>query len=201
MNPASNQSEHARRPRSTHGSSRVRLARRVVDFVDFVDFVEGFWAAAGKVIAGSVLYLVGSVVCGYGFFFVLIAAGEAASEAAGFGLGFDRGLGVDLGVGFVGFCGVIKLADVVIRYARNRCDREYSVDQRGSARPVLRVAAGLLRGEARAEWLEESEVWLLDLREAGEPWYRLLAEQLSLLTRLPWLVMIHWLSARRAVDR
>jgi hypothetical protein len=118
----------------------------------------------------------------------------------------ETGVGVGVSVvvgGGVGGAGpdFASWLAATIRDARNRSDRGRSADQRGSARLVLRLAAGLLRGEVRAEWLEESEKWLLDLRKAGEPWYRLLAEQLSLLTRLPWLVMIYWLSARRAVDR
>jgi hypothetical protein len=150
MNPASNQPEHARRRRPTHGSSRV----------DAVAVVVGVGVVAGVVAAVVGVGVVGGV----------------------------------LGV-------LVVVLNVAVIRVRNRSGRGRSADQRGSARPVLRIASGLLRDEARAEWLEESEVWLLDLREAGEPWYRLLAEQLSILTRLPWLVMIHWLSARRAVDR
>jgi hypothetical protein len=184
MNPASNQPEHARRRRPPHGPSRAGLAGSILRHA--FDFVGGAVVGVFRVVVGVFRVVVSGV------FFVVYVGG-----IAGIGVLVGSGrVGVVVGVG-VGVAYFVT----VIRNARNWFDRVRSADQRGGARLVLRLAAGLLCGEARAEWLEESEVWLLDLHEAGEPWYRLLAEQLSILTRLPWLVMIHWLNARRAVDR
>ena len=54
----------------------------------------------------------------------------------------------------------------------------------------------------RDEYVDEWQAWMCDLREAGEPWYRRLAELLSIVViAAPRLAVTLRLGLRRAVDR
>lgn len=65
----------------------------------------------------------------------------------------------------------------------------------------LRCASRLLPATQRDEFIEESRAWLLDLRDAGEPWYRLFGERVSILARVPWLALIYRVARPRRAGR
>jgi hypothetical protein len=73
--------------------------------------------------------------------------------------------------------------------------------RRGSAAAVVKAAGRLLPAAARDGHVEEWQAWLHDLRESGEPWYRRLAELLSIaVVAIPRLAIILRLRRRQAVD-
>lgn len=72
---------------------------------------------------------------------------------------------------------------------------------RSTGGSALEWAGRLLPDAMAEEYIEEWRAWLADLHEAGEPWYRRLAELLVIvLVAAPRLAIICRLGPRRTVD-
>jgi hypothetical protein len=79
--------------------------------------------------------------------------------------------------------------------------RAFASDWGRDGEAGLRCASRLLPTTQRDEFVEESRAWLLDLRDAGQPWYRLFGEWASILVRVPWLALIYRASRPRRAGR
>jgi hypothetical protein len=72
---------------------------------------------------------------------------------------------------------------------------------RSTGGSALEWAGQLLPDVIREDYIEEWQAWLSDLQQAGEPWYRRLAELLVIvLVAAPRLAIICRLGPRRTVD-
>jgi hypothetical protein len=100
---------------------------------------------------------------------------------------------VAAGIGTVAVFGVADDAGHVGREHRRRHSRVGGVAVRGAGR--------LLPAAVRQAHVEEWQGWLYDMREQAEPWYRRLAEVLSIvLIAAPRLAVTARLANRRVVD-
>lgn len=74
-------------------------------------------------------------------------------------------------------------------------------ERRTTGGSALEWAGRLLPDAMAEEYIEEWRAWLADLHEAGEPWYRRMAELLVIvLVAAPRLAIICRLGPRRTVD-
>ena len=128
--------------------------------------------------------------------------GGAVSAVVAVGAHFG-GAGADTSV--VIAVAVAAVAAVVVAGVGKVRERRGRVRSRSGRRTTggsaLEWAGRLLPDAMAEEYIEEWRAWLADLHEAGEPWYRRLAELLVImLVAAPRLAIICRLGPRRTVD-
>lgn len=170
----------------------------VVGIVGIVgDVGNVFGGIAGVDNAARLLIVVGLVVVvglTFGGLFIVTDVGVGVCVGVVVGAGLVVIGSEVIIVGLVGGCIALLVANVA----------GVVVTWRGGSSAsglTLRQAANMLPAFAREHYLEEWRAWLSDLRDAGVPWYRRLAEWLSIvLIGMPRLAVMLRLGSRRTVD-